>query len=155
MAVVEDLSDVTRGEVANDHVTTVDVCEPVRRDGLLGERVTGAELVAVDTQLTTPEQQESDLLFPATTGGFRAPTVLNKPFDDVTKHIELGKAFTQRGLRRTFNDLARAARVESIITRSIQRERATRGHRARRQPLRWGGWWGGTLAGGELKKKTG
>ena len=61
----------------------------------------------------------SDLLFPATTGGFRAPTVLNKPFEDVAEQIKLGKSFTPRGLRRTFNDLARAARVEAIITRSI------------------------------------
>jgi hypothetical protein len=31
----------------------------------------------------------------------------------------LARKFTQRGLRRTFNDLARVARVESIVTRSI------------------------------------
>jgi integrase len=66
----------------------------------------------VDTQLTTPEMKESDLLFPAITGGFRAVSVLNQP-------IELGKAFTQRGLRRTFNDLARAAAIEGVVTRSI------------------------------------
>lgn len=73
----------------------------------------------VDTQLVTPEQQESELLFPAITGGFRSPSVLNKPFADVADEMKLGKAFTQRGLRRTFNDLARAARVDDIVTRSI------------------------------------
>lgn len=73
----------------------------------------------VDTQLETPEQRDSELLFPSVTGGFRAPSVLNKPFADVSEAIELGKHFTQRGLRRTFNDLARAARVEAIVTRSI------------------------------------
>jgi len=31
----------------------------------------------------------------------------------------LGYAFTQRGMRRTFNDLARAAGVEDLVTRSI------------------------------------
>ena len=31
----------------------------------------------------------------------------------------LGRAFTQRGLRRTFNNLARAARVDDLVTRSI------------------------------------
>ena len=31
----------------------------------------------------------------------------------------LNKKFTQRGLRRTFNDLARAAEVQSLVTRSI------------------------------------
>jgi len=45
--------------------------------------------------------------------------VLNKPFAEVAAEMELGFAFTQRGMRRTFNDLARHARVESIVTRSI------------------------------------
>jgi ribosomal protein S2 len=33
--------------------------------------------------------------------------------------MALGFVFTQRGTRRTFNDIARHARVESIVTRSI------------------------------------
>lgn len=33
--------------------------------------------------------------------------------------MQLGKRFSQRGLRRTFNDLARAARVDALVTRSI------------------------------------
>lgn len=73
----------------------------------------------VDTQLDTPEMQESDLLFPSVTGKYRAASVLNKPFADVAEMIGLGKKFTQRGLRRTFQDLARAAQVEGIVTRSI------------------------------------
>jgi hypothetical protein len=73
----------------------------------------------VRTQLVTPEMEESDLLFPSVTGGFRSPCVLNKPFADIAETIGLGKSFTQRGLRRTFNDLARAAHVEGIVTRSI------------------------------------
>ena len=73
----------------------------------------------VDTQLATPEQQASDLLFPSVTGGFRSPAVLNKPLADVAAEIELGKAFTQSGFRRTFNDLARAANVSDLVTRSI------------------------------------
>lgn len=73
----------------------------------------------VDTQLTTPEMQASDLLFPSVFGGFRAPSVLNKPFADVAERIGLGKKFTQRGLRRTFNDLARAAKIETIVTKKI------------------------------------
>jgi integrase len=83
-----------------------------------------AEVMAVlrwhaDTQLTTPEQQQSELLFPSITGGYRAPTVLNKPFAEVSDSIGLGYHFTQKGMRRTFNDLARAAKVEAIVTRSI------------------------------------
>jgi integrase len=73
----------------------------------------------VDTQLATPEQEDSDLLFPSVKGGYRSPCVLNKPFADVAEAVELGKDFTQSGLRRTFNDLARAANVEAIVTRSV------------------------------------
>jgi integrase len=73
----------------------------------------------ISTQLETPEQRDSPLLFPSVTGGFRTPTVLNKPFAAVSDAIELGYHFTQRGMRRTFNDLMRAAQVEAIVTRSI------------------------------------
>ena len=73
----------------------------------------------VASQLTTPEQQESDLLFPAVNGKFRSPSVLNKPLDDVAVELGLTKKITQRALRRTFNDLARAAQVNDLVTRSI------------------------------------
>ena len=65
----------------------------------------------------TPEPP--GLLFPAITGGYRSPSVLNKPFEEVSRAIGLSKRFTQRGLRRTFNDLARAAQVEGVVTKSI------------------------------------
>jgi hypothetical protein len=55
----------------------------------------------VQTQLSTPEQQDSDLLFPAVNGGFRAASVLNKPFGDVADAVGLTKKFTQRGLLRS------------------------------------------------------
>ncbi len=74
----------------------------------------------IDTQLLDPGQQDSDLLFPAIGGGFRSPSVLNKPFAEVCERIGLKKRFTQGiGMRRTFNDLARAAEVEALVTRSI------------------------------------
>ncbi len=73
----------------------------------------------VRTQLTTPEMQGSELLFPSVDGGFRAASVLNKPFSVVADEIGLGKKFTQRGLRRTFQDLARTAQVSDLVTRSI------------------------------------
>ena len=72
----------------------------------------------VETQLDEV-QRESDLLFPAANGGFRTPSVLNKPLAMVAKEIGLGKKFTQRGLRRAFNDLARDASVAALVTRSI------------------------------------
>lgn len=80
----------------------------------------------VETQLQTPQQQASELLFPSVTGRFRAPSVLNKPFADVADRIGLGKKFTQRGLRRTFNDLARNANVEGLVTKSISGHRTDR-----------------------------
>lgn len=73
----------------------------------------------VATQLHTPEQEESDLLFPSITGGFRTMKILNKPLAEVAEDLELGKQITQRALRRTFNDLARAAQVNDLVTRSI------------------------------------
>lgn len=73
----------------------------------------------VATQLATPEQQESDLLFPAVNGKFRSPSVLDKPLDEVALELGLAKHITQRALRRTFNDLARAASVNDLVTRSI------------------------------------
>lgn len=70
----------------------------------------------VKTQLGTPEMREgSDLLFPNINGGFRAPTVLNKPFAEVSTEIGLGKKFTQKGMRRTFQDLARGAGLREEV----------------------------------------
>ncbi len=62
---------------------------------------------------------ESELLFPSTTGGFRAPSALDKPFKAVAKAIGLRKRITPKGMRRTFQDLARAAQVSDVVTRSI------------------------------------
>lgn len=44
---------------------------------------------------------------------------MNKPFADIAERIQLGYSFTQRGMRRTFNDLARPAQVADLVTRSI------------------------------------
>ena len=63
--------------------------------------------------------RESELLFPAVTGGFRARSVLDKPFDEVSKAIGLKFNFTPRGMRRTYQDLARAAGIHDAVTRMI------------------------------------
>jgi integrase len=73
----------------------------------------------VETQLVTPEQQASDLLFPREDGGFRSESCLKKAFDVVGGLIGLKKKFTPRGMRRTFNDMCRTANVEGIVTKSI------------------------------------
>jgi hypothetical protein len=44
---------------------------------------------------------------------------LKKAFATVAQRIGLKKAFTPRGMRRTFNDLMRLAKVEAIVTKSI------------------------------------
>jgi hypothetical protein len=72
-----------------------------------------------ETQLTTPEQKASELLFPAEDGSFRSESFLKKVFPAVGNLIGLKKKFTPRGMRRTFNDLARVANVEALVTRSI------------------------------------
>jgi hypothetical protein len=73
----------------------------------------------IDTQLRSPEQQQSDLLFPALHGGFRARSVLDKPFAAASRAMGLKKRITPRGMRRTFQDLCRAAAVGDLVTRSI------------------------------------
>jgi len=73
----------------------------------------------VETQLQTPEQIASDLLFPRNDGLYRSESALKKAFGEVGRVIGLSKKFTPRGMRRTFNDLARAAKVESLVTKSI------------------------------------
>ena len=71
------------------------------------------------SQLTTPDQEASELLFASENGGFRTEACLGKAFAIVGAAIGLKKKFTPRGMRRTFNDLARTAKVESLITKSI------------------------------------
>jgi len=72
-----------------------------------------------DTQLRAGPQQESDLLFPSELGGFRSRSCLDKPFADVAKAIGLKKHISPRAMRRTFQDLARAAEIRDVVTRSI------------------------------------
>jgi integrase len=59
------------------------------------------------------------LLFPALHGGFRTRNVLDKPFRAVALAMDLKKRITPRGMRRTFQDLCRAAEVGDLVTRSI------------------------------------
>lgn len=73
----------------------------------------------VENMLVTPEQQASELLFPREDGGYRSESSLKKAFAIVGGLIGLKKKFSPRGMRRTFNDMARAAKVESLVTKSI------------------------------------
>lgn len=73
----------------------------------------------VEEQLLPKKMRESELLFPSVTGGFRARSVLDKPFDEVSKAIGLKFNFTPRGMRRTYQDLCRAAGIHDVVTRAI------------------------------------
>ena len=73
----------------------------------------------IATQLTTDEQKASELLFPAEDGGFRSRSALKKPFAAVATAIGLTKHVSPKAMRRTFQDLARAAEVKDIVTRAI------------------------------------
>lgn len=70
-------------------------------------------------------QRGSDLLFPAAPtrwshgGGFRSPSCLDRPFDRVAEILQLGYRVSPRCMRRTFQDLARAASIGDIVTRAI------------------------------------
>jgi integrase len=67
--------------------------------------------------------RDSELLFPSESGGLRTRNVLAKPFLAIAKEIEreTGRKvkLTPRGMRRTFNDVARLAGVHDVVTRSI------------------------------------
>ncbi len=63
--------------------------------------------------------KDSIYLFPSTTGGMRSRSALDKPFRAVTKALGWSLKLTPKCMRRTFNDLARQAKVHDIVLRSI------------------------------------
>ncbi len=73
----------------------------------------------IKTQLTSDEQLESDLLFPARSGSFRCSSSLQDPFAKVAKAIGLTKKITPKAGRRTFQDLSRAAGIEHVVKKAI------------------------------------
>jgi integrase len=70
-------------------------------------------------QIPEGPMRDSDLLFPSKLGGFRTTSVLKKVFDDVCRVMGLKKKITARAMRRTFQDLAREANIDSFVQRSI------------------------------------
>jgi integrase len=64
--------------------------------------------------------RDSLLLFPGRDNdGMRSSSCLDKPFADISRRIGLPFIATPRSMRRTFNDLARAAQVNDFVIRSI------------------------------------
>ncbi|HEX3595513.1 MAG TPA: hypothetical protein VHU80_10435 [Polyangiaceae bacterium] len=84
--------------------------------------------------------RSSSYLFPSITGGLRSRSVLDKPFADVLEALGWLLHFTPKGMRRTFNDLARQAQVHDIVLRAIsghQTERMQRHYStAQREEMR-------------------
>lgn len=69
--------------------------------------------------------EASELLFPAPPtkwndgGGFRSTSCLDKPFAAISAKLKLGYKVTPRAMRRTYQDLARAAELRDVVTRAI------------------------------------
>lgn len=72
-----------------------------------------------EAQLVTEAEKAGELLFPTSEGGLRSPSCLDKPFKAVGKALRLGYPVTPRSMRRTFQDLARAAEIRDVVTRSV------------------------------------
>jgi integrase len=91
-------------------------------------------------------QRASDLLFPAAPtrwsagGGFRSRSCMDKAFKEIGTVLGLGYEVTPRAMRRTFQDLARAASVSDIVTRAIS------GHRTEAMQQRYS-----TVASAEMR----
>jgi integrase len=82
-----------------------------------------AELVEILRQhvdeLPAGAMRDSGLLFPAVTGGYRAASCLDKPIRAIAKAAKIPKHLTARFMRRTFQDLGRAAQVHDFVVRAI------------------------------------
>lgn len=67
----------------------------------------------------SPKMATSKLVFPSRLGGFQSRSALQKPFAKVAEAIGVTFTLTPRAMRRTYQDLARAAGVHDVVSRSI------------------------------------
>lgn len=72
------------------------------------------------------KRAESDLLFPPrwtrtieTAKGYQTNSVLKKPLERICKHAGIKKHLTPRFMRRTYQDLCRAAGVSGLVQKSM------------------------------------
>ncbi|MBZ0236388.1 MAG: site-specific integrase [Deltaproteobacteria bacterium] len=73
----------------------------------------------VEEHLLAKKMRESELLFPSRTGGYQSPNVLAKPIVQIASAARIGKHLSPYFMRRTFQDLCRAAQVHDFVARSI------------------------------------
>jgi hypothetical protein len=108
----------------------------LRRSNPIRQEITDETKTSLDQEIPLPDvamrvleehvdalppgpMRDSDLLFPATNGKLRSRSVLDKPFRHVLNVLGWSLRLTPRGMRRTFQDLARQADVHDFITRAI------------------------------------
>ena len=70
-------------------------------------------------QLPAGAMRDSELLFPSTTGRWRSPTCLDKPIRRIARAAGIKKHLSAKFMRRTFQDLGRAADVHDLVVRAI------------------------------------
>ncbi|MFI5298793.1 MAG: tyrosine-type recombinase/integrase [Polyangiales bacterium] len=108
----------------------------LRRSNSLGPEIMDETKTGLDQEIPSPpnviaileehvaalpegKMRESVYLFPSTKGELRSRSALDKPFRDVVKALGWDLRLTPRGMRRTFQDLARNADVHDLVTRAI------------------------------------
>ena len=104
----------------------------VRRSHSRKQRIMNKTKTGKDTEITLPPSvlevlrehammlpNDSDLLFPGTSGRLLTRGVLAKPFAAITAEMGLPYPLTPKGMRRTFNDICRAIGIHDVVTRSI------------------------------------
>jgi site-specific recombinase XerC len=62
---------------------------------------------------------KSDLLFPSNRGGYQASSCLAKPIVAIAEAVKITKHLSPYFMRRTFQDLCRAANVHDFVARAI------------------------------------
>jgi integrase len=70
-------------------------------------------------QLPEGRTSNSDLLFPSRTAGFQSSSCLAKPIVAIAKAAGIEKHLSPYFMRRTFQDLCRAAKLHDFVTRAI------------------------------------
>jgi integrase len=90
----------------------------------------------IDTQIAKGPPRDSNYLFPSDKGEPRIAQVMNKPFGDCSREMELPFDLSVSGMRRTYHDLAQAAGVKGLVIRSIS------GHQDAKMQARYTSFWG-------------
>lgn len=80
-------------------------------------------------RLPAGPMRDSELLFPSTTGGYQSPNVLAKPIVRIAAAAGITKHLSPYFMRRTFQDLCRAAQLHDFVARSISGHATVEMHR--------------------------